>query len=231
MLGLLLLLAISLQTPTTGLPAASVPATDAPKYVGSKKIVCGDVLGIRLPATQKDDLTRIDLGRAFPEQPVTLLVANSDRLEFATFFENVMRQQFICVEGKIERVKDAVVLKFRSPNQIKAIGPVAKNPRFPANLPVCGSAGTTQPKIVRRVNPKYTSEAMKAKIVGEVTLKIVIREDGSVGEIEVTKSLDSLMGLDDAAIAAALQWTFQPSTKDGRPVACTVILMLDFKLH
>ena len=55
--------------------------------------------------------------------------------------------------------------------------------------------------------------ALQAKIQGTVWLAIVVQADGTVGRIEVTRSLDTEYGLDEAAVNAASQWRFEP----GRP--------------
>jgi hypothetical protein len=41
-----------------------------------------------------------------------------------------------------------------------------------------------------KVKPTYTAEAMRAKVQGSVFLECVILPDGSVGRVEVVKSLD-----------------------------------------
>jgi TonB family protein len=62
--------------------------------------------------------------------------------------------------------------------------PRAQEPQRPGN-------GVTAPTVVKRVNPEYTQEALAERIEGVVGLSIVVRPDGSVGDVEVTKSLDS----------------------------------------
>ena len=90
--------------------------------------------------------------------------------------------------------------------------------------------GVTLPIVAREVKPKYTPEAMQRKIQGSVWLEAVVLETGDVGEIKVTKSLDSEYGLDREAIDAAKQWKFKPGTKDGKPVAVVVTIQLTFTL-
>ena len=91
--------------------------------------------------------------------------------------------------------------------------------------------GIRLPIIKRDVHPRYTSDAMRAKIQGEVELQIVVASDGSVSRARVITSLDKVFGLDDAAIAAAKQFTFEPGKLDGIPVPVAVNLRLQFKLH
>ena len=61
------------------------------------------------------------------------------------------------------------------------------------------------PVVVRSIKPTYTSDAMKAHVNGKVMVRAVVREDGTVGDVVVTKSLDAVHGLDDAAVNAAKQ--------------------------
>jgi outer membrane biosynthesis protein TonB len=47
----------------------------------------------------------------------------------------------------------------------------------------------------------------------------------------VVKSLDKATGLDDQALGAAREWTFEPGTLDGKPVPMVVNLVLNFSLR
>jgi protein TonB len=94
----------------------------------------------------------------------------------------------------------------------------------------CG-AGVTCPRVLREVRPNYTRAAMQAKIQGSVVLKIVVRPDGSVGEVQVVKSLDSIHGLDEEATRAARQWRFAPGVRDGQPVSVQTSIELTFTLR
>ena len=60
-----------------------------------------------------------------------------------------------------------------------------------------------------------------------------VRADGTVGDTKVMRSLDKEFGLDDAAIAAARQWTFQPAirNRDKKPVAVWVTIEMAFTLE
>jgi TonB family protein len=92
--------------------------------------------------------------------------------------------------------------------------------------------GIAPPKTMRNVNPKYTQEAMKAKIEGTVQLEAVVREDGTAGDIRVVRSLDSTFGLDEAAMQALREWQFSPGRdRDGRPVPVLVMVEMSFRLH
>jgi periplasmic protein TonB len=90
--------------------------------------------------------------------------------------------------------------------------------------------GVTLPVPVRSVKPGYTAAAMEAHIEGAVELAVVVLDDGKVGEVTVTQSLDKEYGLDTQAVEAARQWLFKPGTKDGKPVAVRVAVQMTFTL-
>jgi protein TonB len=91
--------------------------------------------------------------------------------------------------------------------------------------------GVSWPTAIREQQPQYTSEAMRAKIQGEVQLAAVVAPNGTVTDVKVTKSLDRVYGLDEAAVAAAKLWLFSPCKKDNKAVPCAIEMVLDFRLH
>jgi TonB family protein len=90
--------------------------------------------------------------------------------------------------------------------------------------------GVQPPRVLHEVKPEYTPAALQAKIQGAVWLDIVVEVDGSVGTVDVTQSLDTEYGLDDAAVDAAKQWRFEPGRKDGAAVPVQVTLEMRFTL-
>ena len=91
--------------------------------------------------------------------------------------------------------------------------------------------GLVAPRAIQRVMAKYTSDAMRAKIQGIVTVEAVVMPDGTVGRVRVKDSLDKSFGLDDQALIAAAQWTFQPGTLNGQAVPVLVTFTQEFRLH
>jgi protein TonB len=90
--------------------------------------------------------------------------------------------------------------------------------------------GVTLPTPIREVKPGYTAAAMDARIEGRVALDVVVLDDGKVGDVRVTQSLDMEYGLDTQAVEAAKQWLFKPGTKDGKAVAVRVAMEMTFTL-
>jgi periplasmic protein TonB len=92
-------------------------------------------------------------------------------------------------------------------------------------------SGVTLPTKLREVKPAYTSDAMRAKVQGTVLLQCVVRPDGTVGDVEVVKSLDPVFGLDQEAVKAAKQWLFRPGTRFGEAVPVLITIELTFTLR
>lgn len=90
--------------------------------------------------------------------------------------------------------------------------------------------GITAPAVVKDVKPQYTAEAREKKIQGVVELEAVVLEDGTVGEVTVTKSLDQTYGLDQASVDALKRWLFKPGQKDGKAVRVLVQVEMSFTL-
>src|SRR5580704_6927873 len=84
------------------------------------------------------------------------------------------------------------------------------------------------PLAVRKIDPKYPSSLVTARVEGEVVLYAIIRADGSVDSIQVLKSLDP--ELDRNAIEAFSRWKFSPATRDGSPVDLEAVVHIPFRI-
>lgn len=91
--------------------------------------------------------------------------------------------------------------------------------------------GVTLPRVLFEKKPAYTADAMRAKVQGTVLLECVVLPDGTVGEVDIIRSLDSTFGLDQEAVKAARQWRFQPGMRFGEPVSVLVTIELQFTLR
>ena len=98
-------------------------------------------------------------------------------------------------------------------------------PSLPQQQP---SKDVTMPTVVRDVKADYPESAKKERVQGNVMLAVVVKKDGTVGEVTVKKPL--LPELDEAAVKAMKQWEFRPGTKDGKAVDVTVDVEMTFNL-
>jgi TonB family protein len=84
------------------------------------------------------------------------------------------------------------------------------------------------PKLTQKVEPEYTEEARAAMFQGTVLLAVVITPEGRADNIRVQRSLG--LGLDEKAIEAVRQWTFDPATMGGQPIAVSATIEVNFRL-
>jgi TonB family protein len=113
-------------------------------------------------------------------------------------------------------------------------------------LPVCGfvlcaallqaqttpealATGDTQPGIIVRNDPEYSTEATRAFVQSTVLLNITVGEDGKAHDIKVAQP--SGFGLDEKAVEAMQTWVFRPGTKDGHPVPMPANVEMNFHLQ
>jgi protein TonB len=88
------------------------------------------------------------------------------------------------------------------------------------------------PVPIKQVPPVYPDFARRNNIEGQVYLEVEVLIDGSVGAIEVRKSLmPGPGGLDEAAINAVKQWKYQPARSNDKPVAVWITFPVDFYLN
>jgi TonB family protein len=88
--------------------------------------------------------------------------------------------------------------------------------------------GGTSPKLLREVKPSYTSNAMRAKVQGIVTMEAVVMADGSIGAVRVIRSLHR--ELDAVAVGTVRLWKFAPARLEGKPIASRVEIEMQFTL-
>jgi TonB family protein len=86
----------------------------------------------------------------------------------------------------------------------------------------------TAPSVIFKVEPKYSKEALKAKLEGTVVLYVEVTPDGLPSNVGVVRSLG--MGLDEKAIEAVEQWKFRPGYRAGKPVTVAATIEVNFRL-
>jgi TonB family protein len=90
-------------------------------------------------------------------------------------------------------------------------------------------SGVEPPRLLREVRANYTEEGRRANVTGEVVLEIVVRRDGSVGDVKFLRRLG--YGLDQKAVEAVRQWRFSPARLKGAAVDVVVEVGVEFRLR
>jgi TonB family protein len=105
--------------------------------------------------------------------------------------------------------------------------PAAASPNAQEEPLAAGTDGVPVPKKKKHVQPVYPQEALAQGIRGIVILDVIVGTDGRVEETHVIRSIP---GLDEAAIAAARQWEYEPVKVDGKPVRVKLTVPITFAL-
>ncbi|MEO8256867.1 MAG: TonB family protein [Acidobacteriota bacterium] len=95
--------------------------------------------------------------------------------------------------------------------------------------PYRGGSGIEAPRLIREVKADYTEEARQRRVAGDVLMEIVVRQDGTVGDVKVLQGLGS--GLNERAMQAVRQWRFEPARRQGAPVDVIVEVAVEFKIR
>jgi TonB family protein len=89
--------------------------------------------------------------------------------------------------------------------------------------------GVSRPTLRAQTEPKYSKLATKLRVEGVVAVQAVITPEGTARSLQVVKPMG--FGLDESALAAVLQWQFNPGMKDGNPVSVAATVEVKFRLN
>lgn len=78
--------------------------------------------------------------------------------------------------------------------------------------------------------PVYPSLSRRLREEGTVVLDILIKADGTVGEIKI-KTSSGFKRLDDTAMKAVKHWRYQPATRAGQAIDFWYEQPVEFDLH
>jgi TonB family protein len=146
-------------------------------------------------------------------------------------------------ETTLDLTKEALIkeLKSKIPNYTKQVSKILDDQLNPVQLdqqdieaielPSENSSLAKDfdlPEFTSRKQPVYTENARKMAVSAIVELEIVLRKDGKVGNIEVTRWAG--FGLDESAIAAAKELKFKPALLEKNPINCRALIRYNFNV-
>lgn len=91
--------------------------------------------------------------------------------------------------------------------------------------------GVDPPVVKKRGSVSYPRITGESRPSGTVEIDAIVLPDGTVGRTRVAKSMDKetgIPGFDEAALASAKQWVFEPGKKDGAVAAVVVRIEIEF---
>lgn len=84
------------------------------------------------------------------------------------------------------------------------------------------------PGVLSKREPEYTNAAREKRISGDISLSLIVDEDGKAKDIEVIAPLG--FGLDENAIKAVKKWKFSPAVAKGLPIRTYATIYVSFRL-
>ncbi|MGJ4730257.1 energy transducer TonB [Luteimonas sp. SDU101] len=106
--------------------------------------------------------------------------------------------------------------------------PAEREPARERTPPAAPSERPAEPIDPQR--PEYPSAALRAGEEGTVVLRVDVAADGTPSDVQVVGRSGS-RELDRAAERAVRDWTFRPATRDGKAVASSVQVPVDFRVE
>jgi hypothetical protein len=95
-----------------------ISATEAHKFIGETKTVCGTVASTFYSVRSKGQPTFLNLDQPYPNQIFTVVIWGSDRNKFKNPPEVFFKDKRICVTGTIETYRGKPQIIVRDPSQI-----------------------------------------------------------------------------------------------------------------
>jgi protein TonB len=126
-----------------------------------------------------------------------------------------------------------------APPMLSGIAPAGNGGRLPnlmeshsnAPTPVLQalnvSQGVSQGLLVKKVQPKYPPNALRARIEGSVQLLATISKNGDISTVKI---LSGDSQLSHAAADAVKQWKYKPYLLNGSPVEIQTQITVNFKV-
>ena len=108
------------------------------------------------------------------------------------------------------------------------VPPFAPDLKPPVRRPVRVGTSIAAPKKLFDVQPIYPPIAESARIEGDVTVEIVVADDGSVQDAKVVRSIPLL---DAAALATVRRWQYARTRIDGVAVPVVMTVRVPFRLQ
>jgi protein TonB len=100
------------------------------------------------------------------------------------------------------------------------------SPDASSGVDALGDGDTTVALLVVHPSPKPDLSQLPAGTSGDVIVDVVIDKTGRIAKFTMTKGLGH--GVDDTVLATIQQWTFQPATRNGIPVASEQELLFHY---
>jgi TonB family protein len=221
--------------PAGNLKGASAPVSftlsgidvQSAKLTSNELVLVGQRVGLEF---DKDVSRRVDLklrgklGTTKPEQ-MTLKIERPTDGDFNpaldAIFTGNLAEMVPLLPGYWQAFAQKHLLPAGSP-QATPVGGVAPVP------PLRIGGGVSPPRLLTKVDPQFDETARAMKYSGVVLVNFVVDAEGKPGRFRILHPVG--LGLDEQAIGAVSQYTFQPATQSGLPVTVELNVEVNFQI-
>jgi protein TonB len=112
------------------------------------------------------------------------------------------------------------------PQVAAAATAATSSPNASSGVDALGDGDTTVALVVVHPSPKPDLSQLPSGTSGDVIVDVVIDKDGRIAKYTMMRGLGH--GVDQTVLAAIQQWTFQPATRNGIPVASEQELLFHY---
>jgi protein TonB len=121
---------------------------------------------------------------------------------------------------------------------------VQTTPRPDTTGPYRVGGGVSIPKVLHQVEPQFTKEARKQKVSGIALVNLIVDTEGHPMGVHILRSVADALDkkhhnekhvaaaqtLDQAAVDAVKQYTFEPAMFQGKPVPVELNVEVNFQI-
>lgn len=133
-------------------------------------------------------------------------------------------------KAQAEQQQRAAQARLAQQQQAEAARQQQASSTTPSSSAESASGGTHGAVLVRNVNPRYPTTAVRANQEGWVEVSFTITPEGNVDDVKVLDA-EPRHVFDRAAVEAVSRWKYQPATQNGTPVAAQDKRRIVFKLN
>ncbi len=225
---------------TPAVNSAPAPATSAPKpsatepAPASSQPVATDITLAGSSDTSSASATHASASKPSPKTPATKASAETDS-------EPEVVQRLIVKQDAPHSSKPAPAPEAEQVQAPSAIGmgattdtkTLASIGNAPVNVPKATpqtlkvSQGVMEGLVIKRVQPRYPTQALQMRIQGPVQMQATITKDGNIQNLKV---VSGDLVLARAAQEAVKQWKYKPYYLNGEPVAIETEILVNFRL-
>jgi len=113
-----LFFAVAMLTTCCSNGQVKIKLEDISKHVGDSVTVCGKVAGIRFIKQSKNTPTFMNVGAAYPNQLLTVVIWGDVRKQYETAPEVLFKDKEVCITGKVELYKEKAQIVVNDKKQL-----------------------------------------------------------------------------------------------------------------